>query len=281
MEAELSVGGPDLAVPEFRFLQSFIHKNFGISLADHKRGMLASRLRKVLDKHRLVSFKDYIDTCLQRPSPDVLEELMNVVSTNHTYFNREPAHYDFFTRVLPELSQRAERRAKRKELRGWCAAASYGHEPYTLAMLLREHFGAGYREWDAGLLATDISAQALAVADKGEYPDEQVDAMPAHLRERYLQRTGPDLWKVKPELKKDVLFRRFNLMNPIPFKRPFDYVFIRNVMIYFDTETRVELVKRIAQYIHPGGYLVVGLSESLPRGIPGIQSVSSGVYQRR
>lgn len=281
MEAELSVGGPDLGVPEFRFLQGFIHKNFGISLADHKRGMLASRLRKVLDKHRLTSFKDYIDGCLQRPSPETLEELMNVVSTNHTYFNREPAHYAFFSRILPEMSQRAERRAKRKELRGWCAAASYGHEPYTLAMLLREHFGSAYRDWDAGLLATDISQRALAVAERGEYPDEQVDAMPAQLRERYLEQVKPDLWRVKQEVKKEVLFRRFNLMNAIPFKRPFDYVFIRNVMIYFDTETRVELVKRIAQYIYPGGYLVVGLSESLPRGIPGIEGVSSGVYRRR
>ncbi|MCA9627590.1 MAG: protein-glutamate O-methyltransferase CheR [Myxococcales bacterium] len=281
MEAELSVGGPELGLEEFRYLQTFIHKNFGISLADHKRGMLASRLRKVLDRHRLGSFREYVDTRLKQPTPDVLEELMNVVSTNHTYFNREPAHYDFFSRVLPELSQRAEKRAGRKELRGWCAAASYGHEPYTLAMLLREHFGSRYAEWDAGLLGTDISAQALAVAQKGEYADEQVDAMPAHLRERYLERVGRDVWRVKEAVRGDVLFRRFNLMNAIPFKKPFDYVFIRNVMIYFDTETRIELVKRIAQFIHPGGYLVVGLSESLPRGIPGIQSVSSGVYQRR
>lgn len=281
MEAELGVGGPQLGLEEFRYLQRFIHANFGISLADHKRGMLASRLRKVLDKKRLGSFGDYIDGFLRHPTPEVLEELMNVVSTNHTYFNREPAHYEFFSRVLPELSQRAERRAKRKELRGWCAAASYGHEPYTLAMLLREHFGARYSEWDAGLLGTDISQQALSVAQRGEYPDEQVGALPAHLRERYLDRVAPDAWRVKEQLRTDVLFRRFNLMNTIPFKRPFDYVFIRNVMIYFDTETRVELVKRIADFIYPGGYLVVGLSESLPRGIPGIQSVSSGVYQRR
>ncbi len=266
---------------DFERLQKFIHEHFGIFLAEHKRGMLTSRLRNVVEKHRLSSYAEYIEVCLTKPSPTVLEELMNAVSTNHTYFNREPLHYEELKRELPALAARAESRQRRKELRAWCAAASYGHEPYTLAMILADHFGSAYSQWDAGLLATDISDEALERARRGVYPHQEVEAMPAKLRNAHLKRLPSGEWEVSADRKREVVFRRFNLMNPLPFKKPFDFVFLRNVMIYFDQDTRRALIDRIAAQTYPGGLLFVGLSEALPRDTRDFEVVGSGIYRRR
>jgi chemotaxis protein methyltransferase CheR len=268
---------------EFSKFQRFIYDAFGIVLPDAKRDMLANRLRQMLVEQGFGSFDAYYEAKLKQPSPKTLDELINRVSTNHTYFYREARHFEHLRGdALESTTVRAKARSSggRAEFRLWCAAASTGQEPYGLAIQLREYFGKDYGKWSAGLLATDISERALAVAVRGVYDDEDVQPIPADVRNRHL-RKGATGWEVSRELREDVLFRRFNLMNKtLPFKKPFDVIFCRNVMIYFDNETRRSLVSRMAEALYPGGYLYVGLAESLGTNAGRLKLVEPGVYRK-
>lgn len=271
-----------LTAAEFSKFQRLIYDCFGIVLPEKKREMLANRLRMMLTEKGFTSFGAYYDQCLKNPSARTLDELINRVSTNHTYFYREARHFTHLcTGALPNVVPKARQRGNGKpEFRLWCAAASTGQEPYGLAIQLREYWGKEYSQWSAGLLATDISERALRQALEGRYEEEDVEPVPAELRARYFRKSGQH-WEVSPELRKDVLFRRFNLMTKLlPFKKPFDVIFCRNVMIYFDNDTRRELVERFHDFLYPGGYLYVGLAESLGRNAGQLQLVEPGVYRK-
>lgn len=267
---------------EFSKFQRFIYDTFGIVLPEAKRDMLANRLRQMLVEQGFGSFDAYYESKLRQPTAKTLDELINRVSTNHTYFYREARHFEHLQREgLPALTAKAKTRGgARSEFRMWCAAASTGQEPYGLAIQLREFFGKDYGKWNAGLLATDISERALAAAVRGVYEDEDVEPIPAEVRKRYFRKTHEG-WEVTRELRDDVLYRRFNLMNKsLPFKRPFDVIFCRNVMIYFDNETRRNLVARLAEALYPGGYLYVGLAESLGSNAGRLRLVEPGIYRK-
>ena len=150
-----------------------------------------------------------------------------------------------------------------------------------LAMCLRETFGALHRDWETGLLATDISERALSAARYGTYPSERMQDLPAPLREKYFRPQGPD-WEAVPELKSLITFRRFNLINPAyPFKRAFDAIFCRNVLIYFDAPTKADVVAKMAGFLRPGGYLYLGHSETLGRETEHYRYVRPAIYRRK
>lgn len=271
-----------LTAAEFSKFQRVIYDCFGIVLAETKRDMLANRLRMMLTERGFNSFDDYYEQCLKNPSVRTLDELINRVSTNHTYFYRESRHFVHLCKeALPNVVPKAKRRGNGKpEFRLWCAAASTGQEPYGLAMQLREYWGKEYAQWSAGLLATDISERALLQAQEGKYAGEDVNPIPPDLRSKYLRKLGRQ-WEVCPELRQDVLFRRLNLMTKVlPFKKPFDVIFCRNVMIYFDNDTRRDLVQRFYDALYPGGYLYVGLAESLGKNAGQLRMVEPGVYRK-
>jgi chemotaxis protein methyltransferase CheR len=271
-----------ISLPEFHKFRRFIYDTFGIDLPETKREMLGNRLRQLIVEQGFASFDDYFTERLTKPTPETLDALINRVSTNHTYFYRESAHFEhLLQKALPEVVPVAKKRAKgRPELRLWCAAASMGHEPFGLAIQLREYFGKDYSQWSAGLLATDISDKALSVGRAGNYSDEDVQAIPTAIRSKYFTKTAQS-WSACQELRTDVLFRRLNLMNKdFPFQKPFDVIFCRNVMIYFDHETRGALVARLRDSLYPGGYLYVGLAESLNGKATGLRMVSPGIYRR-
>jgi chemotaxis protein methyltransferase CheR len=274
-----------LSEGEFQDFSRFIYETFGINLGENKRDMLTQRLRSLVVEQGFESFRDFFQSQLKNPSREVLSDVIDRVSTNHTYFNREPAHFQLLTnKVLPEVMPRARARARggQPDFRMWCAAASRGHEPYTLAMLVRDFLGSEYPQWKAGLLATDISENALRVARAGVYPATEVDALPSQLRERYFSKKGEGFCEVAPGLKKDVTFRRLNLMNTsYPFRNPFDVVFCRNVLIYFDTPTKKAVCGRISDVLESGGYLFVGLAESLGREVGELEHVQPGVYRKK
>ena len=211
-----------------------------------------------------------------------LDSLVNRISTNFTFFFREKDHFDYFReKVLKEMTERIMWEGHR-DLRVWCAGCSTGEEPYTLAMLVMEHLGDSYALWEAGLLATDISAKALKKAIAGIYPEGALKQLPEHLRRRYFVRVNAEEYKVSDTLKHEVTFRRFNLMNQrFPFKRPFHVIFCRNVMIYFDPPTREALIQRFYQSMVPGGYLFIGHSETLGRKQPLFEYVRPALYKRR
>lgn len=267
---------------DFAFLSGLIKQRFGIHLTEHKRSLVAGRLSRMVRERGFADFTAYCDHLRRDANEAELDDLVNRISTNHTYFFRENDHFTFFRDVaLPEI--RAYHEAKGcRDIRLWCAAASTGEEPYSILLTMREYFGTEYARWDAGLLATDISAKALAVARAGVYPAERLKGMPdAMRRTHFTPEDGGETYRVHEDLRRDIAFRRLNLMNEsFPFKKPFDLIFCRNVMIYFDSPTRDALVNRFARWLVPGGYLLIGHSESLGRGNPHFAYVRPAVYRR-
>ena len=154
----------------FNEIRELIHRKFGICLSDQKRSMVVGRLQRVLTQRNLPDFKSYMDALAKDTNGELLDELANRISTNHTHFWREPAHFDIFSeKVIPWVKNQGA-----KDFRLWCAASATGEEPWTLAMLLRHGLGEDYRNWKAGLISTDISVPALQTAQEGIYEDSRV-----------------------------------------------------------------------------------------------------------
>ena len=265
---------------EFEALRSLIYQRFGINLTDQKRSLLVGRLQKLLRTNGFSTFEEYYAFLQRDGSGQALSELINLISTNYTYFNREKDHFDFFYQTaLPTVVKRL-RQQNRKDLRIWCAGCSTGEEPYTLLMLMAEFLGQDYRNWDAGILATDISERVLSVARSGIYPEDRVRQVPEQLRKYFVKRQDGQS-AIRDDLRREATFRRFNLMNnQFPFKKPFQIIFCRNVMIYFDQPTRDALVRRFYQATEPGGYLFIGHSETLGRNHDLYRYLIPAAYQK-
>jgi len=265
--------------PTFAALQDLIHQQVGIRL-DDRESMVNARLRRLARKAGHAEVEPYLREVLADPSPERLSEVVDRLSTNHTFFHREPRHFEQLAGVLRPVVERRREEGVR-DLRVWCAAASFGQEPYTIAMVLREVLGPDAAKWSAGLLATDISSEALQIARQGLYDVDDVARLPAE-RQRWFGPVRDGRRQVRAEIRNDVTYRRLNLVHgPFAFRVPFDVIFCRNVMIYFDLEVRTELVRHLAEVLQPGGYLFISLSETLPqdRGLP-FTYVSPGVYRR-
>jgi len=267
---------------DFRLIRDLVYKRFGINLTQEKRTLLVGRLGKLLRKQGFRSFQDYYKYLLADRTGRALDSLVNRISTNFTFFYRESEHFDFFLfPVLPEMVKRVSGENER-DLRVWCAGCSSGQEPYTLQMLMREYFGKRYAMWKAGLLATDISAKALETAMRGVYPEDALKKLPRFLKRRYFRKAGDGEYGVTDDIKRDITFRRFNLMNKrFPFKKPFHIIFCRNVMIYFDQPTRDALIRRFHENMVPGGYLFIGHSETLGREQALYEYVKPAIYRKK
>ncbi|MFH1999458.1 MAG: protein-glutamate O-methyltransferase CheR [Planctomycetota bacterium] len=266
---------------EFDLLRSLIYKRLGINLTHVKRSLLVNRLQRLLREKEFSSFEAYYHYVTSDRSGEALSNLADRISTNHTFFFRENKHFEVLkNQMLPDLI-RGPRARKSRMLRVWCAGCSSGEEAYALMMILMDFFGKEYGQWDAGLLATDVSEAALATARAGEYEPDAVEKLPRQWQLSYFRETQDRRYAVIDQIKKEIVFRRFNLMNAdFPFKQPFDVIFCRNVMIYFDEPTRESLVKRFFRFTEPGGYLFVGHSESLrDRGME-YEYVMPAVYQK-
>ena len=204
--------------------------------------------------------------------------LLNKLTTNYTYFLREEEHFQYLnSTVLPALAKKHERD---KVLSIWSAGCSSGEEPYTISIYLKEFFGANASQWDTRILATDISQQILNTARNPHYNGEALERMPATWKQKYFTKTGADSYTIAPIIKQNVIFQTFNLMNPIHFKRSFDLIFCRNVMIYFDQPTKDALVRRFFNATVPGGYLFIGHSEGLSKTDCPYEYIMPAIYQK-
>lgn len=271
-----------IADGEFERIRRFVHEKFGIALTDEKRTLVVGRLQPLLRAKGFPTFTDYMNAVETDRSGKAISELIARISTNHTHFYREHEHFDFFQECALALILEDMRAAGDTDLRLWCAACSSGEEAYTLQMLVMEHLGADYPRWNAGLLATDISPRALEAARRGIYAAEAVEALPAHLRRKFFTKAGPGKLAVTDAVRQQIVFRRFNLMRPcFPFSKPFHIIFCRNVMIYFDFPTRSALVRKLCDFLVPGGWLFVGHSESLHGIAAPLDYVQPAVYRRR
>ena len=254
-----------LSDSDFQRMVHFMQDNYGINLKQ-KRLLINSRLSASLQAQGYTSFKDFVDDLLNKKDKEQVEFVLNKLTTNYTYFMREKDHYDFFMNViLPEITRRNERQ---KVLSIWSAGCSTGQEPYNISMCIKEFFGAKAAAWDTRVLATDISQRALAEARDPAY-EVPADIPPEWRRKYFLMRDdGSVLYTVTPEIRKNVIFRTFNLMDPIRFKLKFDVIFCRNVMIYFDQPTKDALIQRFYDATNPGGYLLIGHSENISKDSP-------------
>ena len=266
---------------EFDLLSKFVYNNIGINLTDEKRNLLMGRLQKLLRQKKLSNFKEYYEYVINDKSGSALSELANYISTNHTFFYREHDHSEYFQKtVLKEIDERLKITGE-NDIRIWSAGCSSGEEPYTLLMLMMEHYGERYNLLNAGILATDISEKALDTAKKGIYSADRVKLLPEILKKKYFKKHPNGDWEVIERLKKEALFRKFNFMNPtFPFKKPFDVIFCRNVMIYFDMETRENLVEKFFNALLPGGYLFIGHSETIKRERHRFEFISPALYRK-
>ena len=247
---------------EFYRIVRYVKAHYGINL-EQKRVLICGRLENYLVRNGYNSYDEYMNLVENNAGSKEAVNLINVLTTNHTYFMREFVHMEFLRDViLPELKKKE---AGSKDLRIWSAASSTGEEPYTIAMILADFFGLEHNQWDTKVLATDLSTRVLQHAMRGRYLKEQIDPLPPNWKRRFFSQISAEEFEVKPELKEQVIFRQFNLMNPLPLKRKLHVVFLRNVMIYFEDQTKMELVERIYDFMEPGGYLMIGTTESLDK----------------
>lgn len=267
---------------EFRLISQLLYQRCGINLTEQKRALVVERLQKTLREGQFPSFKTYYTHVISDSSGKALLHMVDKLSTNHTFFFRETAHYDFLRlRVLPELVKSLQKQGNRK-IRIWSAGCSSGEEAYTAAMVISEFFGGELSGWDVGILATDISITALEKAQSGLYKQSQLDCIPPSYRLRYFKPAGDGNWSVLPEIQNMILFRRLNLINEsYPFKGLFHVIFCRNVMIYFDNATQQRLIDRLYHYTEPDGYLFVGHSEPLNQYRPLYKYVQPAIFQKR
>lgn len=247
---------------DFRFLKDLAHARTGICL-EGKNELVYSRLTRHLRRLGLTTFAAYCDL-LRSGDEAELDAFTNSITTNLTYFFREDHHFEHLAgKVLPEIRQR---NARERRLRIWSAGCSTGEEPYSIAMVLRESF-AGIDEWDARILATDIDGNVLDRARRGIYDLESARGLDGTRLSRWTQRGkgGRDgQFRIKPQLREMISFARLNLMEDWPLKGPFDVIFCRNVLIYFEKPVQTRLVERYAEHLRPGGMLYIGHSESVP-----------------
>lgn len=267
-----------LSESEFKRIVFFVKSHYGIDLSQ-KQVLVNGRLETYFQRKGYSDFEEFMAKAEEAPRGTEAEELINVLTTNHTYFMREPIHFQYMQKVVLPYLKRKE--AGEKDLRIWSAAASTGEEPYTLAMVLMDYFGLEHGEWDTKVLATDVSTRVLEQAAAGIYYREQIEPLPERWKRRFFEIHSGGECRVREELKREVIFRRFNLMDPFPFKRRFHVVFLRNVMIYFRDDVKYRLLDKIYEFMEPGGYLFIGTTESLDKSRTAFEYVEPSIYRRK
>ena len=248
---------------DFSRLVKFIQANYGIDLTQ-KRQLITGRLSTSLKQQGYTNFTDFVNRVIQTKDNDLITLLLDKLTTNYTFFMREKEHLDLFCKqILPDIVNRHQ---KDKTLAIWSAGCSTGEEPYNITMFLFDYLGPQAAQWDTRLLATDISNRAMTAAKKGVY--ELPDTIPPDWKKKYFTPMPGGQYQVAPKVRDNVIFQPFNLMDPIRFRRKFDVIFCRNVMIYFDQSTKDALVRRFYDATLPGGYLLISKSENLSANAP-------------
>ena len=270
----------EITTKEFFLLSGYIKEAYGINLKEEKKTLVKGRLGNMLAQQGFENFTEFYEYLVKDRTGKATRDLVNRITTNHTYFMREKEHFLFFRQtVLPALIKEA----KSPDLRIWSAGCSSGEEAYTLAMLIDDYFAQGKGRWDTTILATDLSENALGKGNRGRYPAASLSPLPESWIKRYFREVSGDPSEVEvvEALKKEVVFRRFNLMETrFSFKKPFDVIFCRNVMIYFDEDTKHTLVQRFYDQLRPGGYLFIGHSETIDRRRSKFQYIKPAVYKK-
>ncbi|MGB0945254.1 protein-glutamate O-methyltransferase CheR [Pseudoalteromonas sp. APM04] len=261
---------------DFKDIANLVYNACGIVLGDHKREMVYSRLARRIRALKLNDFKAYL-AYLDTHKDQEFDAFINAITTNLTSFFREVHHFEFIkSELIPNLIK-ANNDTKR--VRIWSAGCSTGEEPYSLAMTLNNAFPSN---WDVKILATDLDSNVLEKAQKGVYTAANVNGLDAtHLKRWFLKSKDGEHYKVKDTLRERISFKRLNLLQDWPMKGPFDLILCRNVVIYFDKETKDHLFKRYANILSDHGYLFLGHSESMGKEHSNYKNLGKTMYQLR
>ena len=264
--------GATVSHADFVTISAILYDVAGIKLSEGKEGLVVSRLGKRMREVGIASFRSYITRV--REDPHELREMIDRLTTNKTSFFRESAHFDFLrTRALPSWGNR--------DLTIWSAGCSSGEEPYTIATVLYDFAQGG--AVNGRILATDLSHRVLAKAKEGVYAAETVKDIPPQTLNRHFEKRregAHDKWVAKDHLRDVIKFGTLNLMGDWPMRGPFDAIFCRNVMIYFDRDTQERLVQRFSRLLAPDGFLFIGHSETLHSMTHDLRYVAPAAYAK-
>jgi chemotaxis protein methyltransferase CheR len=264
---------PTLSDKEFGRFQRFIFDAAGIHMSTAKKSLVAGRLAKRLKARELEGFGAYLELLASGEDRDEVQTAIDLLTTNETYFFREPRHFELLRELATQAAQRAQ------PLRVWSAASSSGEEVYSIAMVLADVMP--NLPWE--VMGSDISTRVLQRARSGHYPMERARQVPADYLKRFClkgQGEHEGTLLVQRSLRQRVQFLQVNLNQPLPALGEFDLVFLRNVMIYFNGDTKRQVVQRVAGVIKPGGHLCIGHSESLNDINAGLQSIAPSIYRK-
>lgn len=258
---------------EFAQFQRLIYQIAGISLADSKKVLLVGRLGKRVKARGLGTFGEYYKLVASGNDPNERQTMVDLLTTNETYFFREEAHFDFLRKVvLPQ-------HPPGQSFDLWSGASSTGEEIYTLSMVLADELGIN-GQWS--ILGSDISTHVLGIAQRGQYWLDRTRGLPPEYLKKYCLkgvREQEGSFLIAPELRRHTRFMQVNLNTALPQLGKFHTIFLRNVMIYFDNETKRKVVARLVEKLHPGGYLIVGHSESLNGINDTVKPVKPTIYR--
>jgi chemotaxis protein methyltransferase CheR len=243
----------------FNYVRQLVRERSAIVLEEGKQYLVDTRLSQLAQREGMASAQEVIDRLRAAPTGPLQRKVIEAMTTTETLFFRDRKPYEALRRtILPELTRL---RAAERSLQIWSCACSSGQEPYSIAMLVREHFPA-LASWTVRLIASDISTEMLARSRVGVYSDLEVKrGLPSAFLVKYFDKIGLD-WQIRPDLRKMIEFRELNLAGPWSIMPPVDLIMLRNVLIYFDVETKRQILGRIRKVLRPGGYLVLGTAET-------------------
>ncbi len=266
----------DLKEKSFKYFAEKMYELAGVNLPLNAKNLalVKNRLAKIIRTRGLKSYEDLI-AVLEKNRQDDINEFISALTTNKTNFFREEAHFEFFNKFLSDFFE------SHSELRVWCAASSTGQEPYTISLCMNEALGLNIKK--VKMLATDIDLQVLEKAGKGVYNHAEMEGVPHSMRQKYfdIMKSDDTYYRAKPELKNPIRFSQFNLVTgKFDFKVPFNIIFCRNVLIYFDEQTTRQVIDHLTDSVQVGGYLILGHSEAGTVRNPRLKTMGRAIYQR-
>ena len=272
-----SLSSSTLSAAEYKKIQDYIYNKLGIDVDEKKKETVTTKITKLMNRYSMKSPKDYINYITDTAESDKIQEFFNEITTNTTEFFREPAHFDYIRNNINTIISDIPRIKKDGEIRLWSAPCSSGEEPVTLAIVLKECLPPGI---NIKILATDISDKVLNKAVKGVYTESECKGLPKTYLLKYFNKQAEGFYETVPEIKKVITYRLFNLMDNFNFKKGFDIIFCRNVMIYFDHEVQEKLINKFYEEMVGGGLFFIGHSESMLNKKHKFKYIQTALYKK-
>jgi len=273
----------EIAPAQYELVRQLVYGAGRINLGENRQHLVQARLAKLIRVGKLSGFAEYFERLQNDKSGQELGQLIDAISTNTTYFFREADHFDFLVENIVQRIEKDRWAENRHVIRIWSAASSTGEEPYSLAMKVHDLLEA-HPTVSVKILATDVSQKVLNIAKLGRYEQTKLRNVPVELRGRYFRAVRDEQgqsYEVAPSVRNLITFGHFNLMNSAyPFKHGFDYIFCRNVMIYFDRATQESVIRKMSAHLRPGGHFIVGHSESLNAIRHDLHYVKPTIYRK-